>query len=192
MGSSDDWLSDRRRVDAALEADPVPVTDVLAALALLDGLRTDLDRVEEQLITLAREHRASWQQIADRLGLRSRQAAEQRWLRLRSADHRDAGAGRYRRRQRNIDETAGGLVSSLRAGVIALHTRLARHPGWGEHEPAAGLARRTLSVAAEAPPGALFDLARLAVADLRAVPARVLGPQTAAALARVTTLATRT
>lgn len=185
---TDDWLASRRRVETALRADPVSVPDMVDALTCLVRLRADLDRAEEQLITLAREHRVSWQQVAGALGLRSRQAAEQRWLRLRSTAHRDPTAERSRRqRQQEIDNSTGAELSDLRARAVALHTHLARRPDLGTREPAAQLARRTLSAAVEAPPGALIDLARLAVQDLRAIPPRALGPQTSLALGQLRT-----
>lgn len=183
---ADDWLASRRRVETALRADPVSVPDVVAALALLARLRADLDSAEEQLITLAREHRVSWRQVAEALGLRSRQAAEQRWLRLRSAGHRDPAAERsQRQRQQRIDTTIG--TADLRARVVALHSHLARRPDLGPHAPAAQLARRTLAAAADAPPGPLVDLARWAARDLRVIPPRVLGPQTSLALSQLRT-----
>lgn len=190
MDASNGWLIDRRAIDAALRADPTSTDDVLAALARVDGLRAGLDQSEEQLIALAREHGVSWARIAGSLGLRSRQAAEQRWVRLRAAVAQEPASERARReRQQILDAPAGADVAYLRSRVSALHLHLARRRSWGEYQAAAELARATLAATSYAPPGALYDLARLAVTDLRAIPPEVLGPQTTAALAQVSALA---
>src|SRR5262249_54781893 len=83
--------------------------DTLVALALVPGLRTHLDTVERALIEKAREGGASWARIAAALGLASRQAAEQRYLRLRAETARvpaparrtGARAGRHPRPARS-------------------------------------------------------------------------------------------
>jgi hypothetical protein len=191
MDAPGGWSADRRAIDVALAEGPASADHLLAALALLAGLRADLAETEERLIGLGREHHTSWQRIANALGLRSRQAAEQRWLRLRAAaahDHLQIERARHRRQQ-ILDRAGGTVTADLRSRASALHVYLARRPDWGAYEAAAGLARRTLAAATDAPPGALYDLARLAVRDLGTIPPRVLGPQTAAALARVATLA---
>jgi hypothetical protein len=64
----------------------IPLTPARAAaarrtLAALDGIpaaRRELDRREHQLISDARGAGATWRQIADRLGYKDRQAAQQR------------------------------------------------------------------------------------------------------------------
>lgn len=171
-------------MEAALRADPASVPDLVAALARLAQLRADLDRAEEQLITLARQHRVGWRQIAGALGLRSRQAAEQRWLRLRAGGQRDPATERERRqRQQKVDIETG--TADLRDQVVALHSRLARRQLPGTHAAAVQLAHRTLAAAVDAPPGALVDLARWAARDLQAVPSRVLGPQTSLTLGQL-------
>jgi len=72
------------RVRAAVDAGAEEATpeDVRHALALLPGLRDGLDASERRLIEAARERGASWAQLAAPLGVRSRQAAEQRYRRL--------------------------------------------------------------------------------------------------------------
>ncbi|MEV5348936.1 hypothetical protein [Streptomyces achromogenes] len=91
------------------EADPhdVPAEDLLAALTLLDEARRDLDSLERDLIQQARERRASWQAVADHLGLEKRQSAESRYLRLqRGAQGNDRYVDRHRldrARQRTAD-----------------------------------------------------------------------------------------
>jgi hypothetical protein len=173
--SDADWQT----VDDVLRAGQPAEGEAMAALALIAGLRSDLDAAERRLIGIARGHGASWQAIADILGLRSRQAAEQRWLRLTGAAGRDAGGARKeRRRQQFADTAAGEEVVALRAAVAALYDRLDRRP-------ALALPRRTLQAALNANPGALFDLARLAVTDLSGVSREVLGGLAADALDRV-------
>ncbi|MFB9908828.1 HSP18 transcriptional regulator [Allokutzneria oryzae] len=58
--------------------------EVLAALTLLRNLREVLAGWEPRLITAAREGGTSWVRLAPALGVASRQAAERRYLRLRT------------------------------------------------------------------------------------------------------------
>lgn len=55
---------------------------LLAALAMLRELRDTIAGWEPRLISAARDAGASWAQLAPALGVRSRQAAERRYLRL--------------------------------------------------------------------------------------------------------------
>jgi hypothetical protein len=159
-------------LDGVLRAERPAKGEALAALALVADLREDLDVAERRLIGGLRDRGVSWQEIAGALGLRSRQAAEQRWLRLSGSAGRDAaGARAERRRQRSTDIAAGEEVVELRAAVAALYHRLGRGT-------ALALPRRTLQAALNASPGALFDLARLAVTDLSGV--SLDGPASAA------------
>lgn len=64
------------------EADPW-MLDI--AMRLLGSARLEVDLAEEALIDRARAQNMSWATIAQSLGLGSRQAAEQRYLRLRAA-----------------------------------------------------------------------------------------------------------
>lgn len=70
----------------------VPAEDVLAALSQVDEARQHLDTMELKLIRAARTRDASWQKIADAMGLGTRQSAETRALRL------ERGAQTYRGR----------------------------------------------------------------------------------------------
>ncbi|WP_266815908.1 hypothetical protein [Streptomyces sp. NBC_01433] len=70
----------------------VPAEDVLAALSQVDEARRHLDTMELKLIRAARTRGASWQKVADALGLGTRQSAETRALRL------ERGAQTYRGR----------------------------------------------------------------------------------------------
>ncbi|ASW54399.1 hypothetical protein CIK06_09650 [Plantactinospora sp. KBS50] len=161
-------------VAAGASAEPA-----LAGLALLADLRGHLDRMERLLIEAAREDGASWSAVAAACGLSSRQAAEQRWLRL-SAEPRAERA-----RQREIDKTYGGSAAALRTAVTALHRSLHADPDWTERHPAARLARETLTSSTVAEPGARYDLARSAVADLAEIPPGQLPSPVAAALVRL-------
>ena len=67
---------------------PVPVEDVVSALALLPAAREELEQIEAALLFVARAEGLSWDRIAEATGLRSRQAAQQRWG-PRVADRRD-------------------------------------------------------------------------------------------------------
>jgi hypothetical protein len=179
----------------------------LDALGELAALRTHLDQVERQLIHQARDRGTSWARIATALGLASRQAAEQRLLRLTAATggapgpdrgpapdrlpapargstaHRGPAPDREpgpvraaRRYQRTHDTRAGRAVGDLRAAVLAAGRRIDADPDRAGRHPRTGLARATLTLAGDAPPGALVDLATLAVRDLDGVPPERLGP----------------
>jgi hypothetical protein len=62
--------------------DEIDVTDLIAALTLLPGMRADLDATELQLLKTARARGMTWQDIAFGLGLNTPQAARQRYERL--------------------------------------------------------------------------------------------------------------
>ncbi|WOH18677.1 hypothetical protein IRJ34_20370 [Paenarthrobacter sp. GOM3] len=83
------WRS--RRTDAAPEPDAL---DLRAALALVSAARGEMDAVESALLFLARAEGLTWQHIADSLGLRSAQAAQQRLDRLADRPHTTARSAR--------------------------------------------------------------------------------------------------
>lgn len=144
--------------------------DPLPALRSLAGLRAHLDAVERQLIESARDRGNSWATIAEALGLASRQAAEQRLLRLSGERNRDPGPTRQQRgRQRVVDKTFGEDLARLRPAISAAARQLAIRPGWTQSQPLATLALSTLSIAETAAPGALYSLATQALLDLDAV-----------------------
>ena len=164
----------------------VPPQHSVAALAGLANLRAELDRLERDLIASARDHGASWSQIATALGLRSRQAAEQRWLRLGASEGRSPAPVRVeRQRQRSVDEMAGPAMATLRSAVQATLRRIEAEPGWDALDPRADLVRNTLSTAATAPPGALFSLVSQAIEDLDSFTVRPAGSTAALALDRL-------
>lgn len=56
--------------------------DLRAALTLLESARADLDAIESGLILIARAEGLTWPDIADQLGVKSPQAAQQRFQRV--------------------------------------------------------------------------------------------------------------
>ncbi|WP_254779868.1 MULTISPECIES: hypothetical protein [unclassified Arthrobacter] len=71
--------------------DRVPdASDLRAALALVAAARDEMDAVETALLFLARAEGLTWPQIAESLGLRSAQAAQQRLDRLADRPHSPA------------------------------------------------------------------------------------------------------
>ncbi|MDW5325969.1 hypothetical protein [Plantactinospora sp. KLBMP9567] len=148
----------------------------LAALRRLGGLRAGLDEAERRLVEAAREQRASWAQIATALGLASRQAAEQRWVRLSGAATRDPARVRVeRKRQQSVDTAFGAEISRLRAAVVTAHRQLGTEPDRDDWHPLVRLAHTTLGLAGSADPGGLYALATRAVDDLERVPAEQFG-----------------
>lgn len=61
------------------------MNDALAAIEEVRERRQELDRLERDRIAKARTAGAPWGRIATALGVRSRQAAEQRYSRLTEA-----------------------------------------------------------------------------------------------------------
>ncbi|MGW4467718.1 hypothetical protein [Micromonospora sp. NPDC004704] len=165
-------LRDHRILATTADAtDPSP-EQVLEALALLDGVRGDLDRIERELIESARDRRTSWARIAAALGLASRQAAEQRWLRLRGEAGRDPVQVRGAlQRQRTVDNTYGVVIRLLRTAVVNAYRQVDADPDWDARHPRAALARTSIEVARTAAPGALYALVIEVIADLDAMTA---------------------
>lgn len=64
-----------------------------AALELLPSARAELDGLESALLFVARAEGMTWQQIAERMGLRSPQAAQQRYQRLEHRPGTENGTG---------------------------------------------------------------------------------------------------
>lgn len=160
--------------------------EVLAALAGVPAVRADLDRVERELIGVARALGVGWPAIARALGLGSRQAAEQRWLRLRGGSSRDPGRVRAARsEQRIVDEASGGSMVELRRAAIELYRCIGSDHGWDGRHSRAALARASLAAAVDAPPGALYALCRHAIDDLDQIPLGSLAPMLAAAVRRL-------
>lgn len=98
----------------------VIIQDVADALAIVAALRVELDRHELALIKIGRKQRLSWAELARLLGLKSRQAAEQRKLRLD-----EAGAGETRsevaaRGRLRGKETEPAWIARHRAEITSL------------------------------------------------------------------------
>lgn len=66
---------------ASTAAGSASTEELSAALRLLEGARSDLDTLESALLLTARAEGMTWGAIADALGLRSPQAAQQRYQR---------------------------------------------------------------------------------------------------------------
>jgi DNA-binding transcriptional MerR regulator len=134
--------------------------DPLTSLRSIPVERSRLDLAELDLIDRARRAGATWADIAAALGLASRQAAEQRRLRLATTV--------IRVRQQKLDEGAAAQVVALRAAVVDLDRRIGADRRWDRRFARAELVRMTLSAAAPAAPGGLFSLASDAMSDLSA------------------------
>ncbi|WP_371519687.1 type III effector protein [Kitasatospora sp. NBC_01300] len=76
--------------DNAGQSDP---QQALSAILLLRHLREELADWETGLIETARDAGATWADLAEPLGVQSRQAAERRYLRLRPSANAGTGAG---------------------------------------------------------------------------------------------------
>lgn len=117
--------ADQHRFDDAEQA-VVPAADVLAALTQLDEARAALDTLERDLTQAARRRGASWQQVADHLGLAGRTSAESRFVRLErdaASLHGDRYPGRQRAeraRRRAGDAWAHANERRLRDAVWSL------------------------------------------------------------------------
>lgn len=125
----------------------------LSKLREIPAERARLDQTELELIDRARRDGATWGEIAGALGLGSRQAAEQRRLRLATAVPPPAPLDGY------------GL-SALRQAALELHRRVGADRRWDRRFTRAVLVRETLSAVPGAAGGALFALAEAVTADL--------------------------
>jgi hypothetical protein len=116
-----------RRMDEATGSDP---SEVLSALGELHRLREQLALLEPRLIAAARNLGVSWAELADVLGVASRQAAERRYLRLRpsesgkaTADERVQAIRDRRAADRAVDDWArqnSALLRSLAGHLSSL------------------------------------------------------------------------
>jgi hypothetical protein len=148
----------------------------LSALAAIPAARARLDADELALIDQARRAGATWADIASALGLASRQAAEQRRLRLATAASRPD--------RPDLDLGYGESVAHLRAAALELHRRIGADRRWDRRFRRAALVRATLAAVPDAAPSALFALVTDVVADLdggASGPATLPGPLRSAA-----------
>jgi len=139
----------------------------LSDLRAVPAARARLDAAELALIDRARRDGATWGEIASALGLSTRQAAEQRRLRLATAAARPA--------RPDLDRGYGGSIADLRAAAVELHRRVGADRRWDRRFTRATLVRETLAAAPEAAPGSLFFLVVAVVTDLDEVTARGRG-----------------
>ncbi|MET8040350.1 hypothetical protein ABZU25_05725 [Micromonospora sp. NPDC005215] len=148
------------------------MTSELAQLADVQVARARLDEQELDLIDRARHGGATWSQVAQALGLGSRQAAEQRRQRLVAA---------RRSRQQHRDLRYPAQIAALRAAVADLGRWIATDRRWNERFGRAALVRSTVDAALDAAPGSLYALAPHLVADLADADDRLPAPARAAA-----------
>ncbi|GIF21147.1 DNA-binding transcriptional MerR regulator [Actinoplanes tereljensis] len=147
----------------------------LSELRAIPERRASLEADELALIDRARRAGATWAEIAEALGLTSRQAAEQRRLRL---------AATLRPVRRDLDRAYGEKLSDLRAAAVELHRRIGADRRWDRRFVRAALVRETLAAAPEAPGGGLYSLVDAALSDLAEAEPALPGP-TRAAIARL-------
>ncbi|MGW9369593.1 HSP18 transcriptional regulator [Streptomyces xanthophaeus] len=120
----------RDRLEPSPEAGPHPA---LAALLVLREVREQLASWESSLIETARDQGASWADLAQPLGVASRQAAERRYLRLRPGTAGSTGEQRVqatrdtRAADRTVSAWARENAADLRrlAGQVTALTGLA-------------------------------------------------------------------
>ncbi|GGP44062.1 HSP18 transcriptional regulator [Streptomyces sindenensis] len=131
----DEAVRDARGHAGDATSGPPPATEraqALASLQLLRDVREQLAGWETGLIETARAAGASWADLADPLGVASRQAAERRYLRLRPGSEGSTGEERVRETRdrragdRSITTWARQNAADLRslAGRIAALTDL--------------------------------------------------------------------
>ncbi|MFG1673804.1 hypothetical protein [Micromonospora sp. NPDC049282] len=148
------------------------MTPELTGLAGIATARARLDDRELELIDRARHDGATWAQIADALGLSSRQAAEQRRQRLVAA---------RRSRLGRLDRAWSAEVVALRSAVADLDRWIGADRAWDGRFRRAALVRSTSASALDAAPGPLFALAAYLVGDLAEVGPRLPAPAREAA-----------
>ncbi|GAB7188638.1 Clp protease N-terminal domain-containing protein [Kitasatospora sp. Ki12] len=121
------------RPPAAPDAQEGP-EQALAALVLLRELRAELAGWEAGLVETAREAGATWADLARPMGVASRQAAENRYLRLKPASSTTgAGTGAERvkavRDRRAADRTVTAWARDNAAELRVLAARITAVPG---------------------------------------------------------------
>lgn len=147
--------------------------DALESLRAIPAERARLDETELDLIDRARRAGATWGDIGAALGLASRQAAEQRRLRLSTSV--------TRARQRKLDTADAPEIAALRAAAAELDRRIGADRRWDGRFRRAALVRATLEAARRAPAGSLFFLVMEVADDLRSAGVDLPGPTRAAA-----------
>ncbi|MEU4115687.1 hypothetical protein AB0F71_14460 [Kitasatospora sp. NPDC028055] len=157
--------ADRRPADS--DAQEGGAEQALAALVLLRELRTQLAGWEAPMVEAARAAGATWADLAQPMGVASRQAAENRYLRLRPAGATAAttgtaatGAERVKavRDRRAADRAVDAWARDHAADLRVLAARITAAAG---HTPEAGpaLAALTAALGATDPAGLIAPLA---------------------------------
>jgi hypothetical protein len=144
-----------RRAHAPAPADlAAPGTEqALDALVLLRGLRTELAGWEASLVESARAAGATWADLAPPMGVASRQAAENRYLRLRPTRTPQAtatGAERVKavRDRRAAERTVATWARANAADLRVLAAQLCALPDLApEARPAQSAVRTALATA---------------------------------------------
>jgi hypothetical protein len=142
------------------QAGPTGPEQALAALLLLRQVRDQLAGWEPELIEAARAAGASWADLAQPLGVASRQAAERRYLRVRPGSPGSTGEERVRatRDRRAADRT---VVAWARAHAADLRQLAGQ-----------------ITALTDLPDGAAAPLTHLATALAHDDPARLVDPLT--------------
>ncbi|WP_030232676.1 hypothetical protein [Streptomyces sp. NRRL S-350] len=132
---------------------PAPQTgpdQALAALLLLRELRTELAGWEAGLVETARAAGATWADLAQPMGVASRQAAENRYLRLRPAAGPTGAAGTGAERVKSVRDRRAAeraVTTWARANAADLRVLAAQITALGDLTPAAGPAQAALTTA---------------------------------------------
>ena len=153
----------------------------LTALRAIPAERARLDAAELVSIDRARRAGATWAEIAEALGLGSRQAAEQRRLRLASSV-----------RPVTPDPGYGEEVAALRAAALELFRRIGADRRWDRRFTRAALVRETLAAVPEATVSGLYSLVADVVDDLSRAGAPLPAPTRAAVERLISALETAT
>ncbi|MEU9131904.1 hypothetical protein AB0D08_28015 [Kitasatospora sp. NPDC048540] len=103
----------------------------LAALVLLRELRTELAGWEAGLVETARAGGATWADLARPMGVASRQAAENRYLRLRPTEAAETGAERVKavRDRRAAERAVTAWARDNAADLRVLAAQITAAPG---------------------------------------------------------------
>lgn len=111
--------------------------DALDALLLLRDVRRRLAVWEPSLIEVARDAGASWAEIAQPLGVTSRQAAERRYLRLRTGPLGTTGEQRVQatRDRRAANRTVAAWARDNAADLRRLAGRITSSPAFPSGPP---------------------------------------------------------
>ncbi len=150
-----------------------------AGFSAIRTARERLDEQELELIDRARHDGATWTEIAESLGLGSRQAAEQRRHRL--------AALRWSRRKR-LDLAYSARIAAIRETLLTLQQWIDADRRWDSRFRRAALVRSTSGIALDADPGALYELAGHIAVDLAQARKRQLPPPARDAASALSTL----